>query len=566
MKIRRLFSLFLLLLTCLALSACQLGSKEPQPVTDETTRAKLWEDYLYDAIGDIGNFDFASPEQAQSPLSFVHYTLSRMVDEGLLPVSDQQIALPPLAVMKEQLVRYFNTDFALTEDAYAELYTQYSGNPTSGTLYFNSASVSYAESQDWIYRLGEVTYDEAHALYQAQVEHIANTDTGRVDLIRQYVLGQRENGELYFISQKWQYPPLPEGLLSVDGDYTKLPGLALSLSQLAKEGYSVLSAGPFGTELLFQLRAYSKDSPYCQYHLFTYSSDLDQVLAQYTFSETPEHLFSGLRCQDERLLLRFTDGYCYLDSQLEATDSLQPLPETVRAAITTEPEWAGCYDFSQDEQTFYYLQNKQELWCYEASTQTSRQLFQRANLDFNGSYGLFQLQLTGNEQFLVMTLSAYDGPLGPYIVPVAAPQEGQMFRTFCDLQQDWTNADAPLPLMSPPNSRAASTQTWSVHPLDAPPSEPFTITPNAEQRLTELSRGDYLLYNDRYVLYAARHGTGGHPDDMTCALVRIDLQSPAAETLLTTKAADITPLAITDEGQVLFNYQFEQVYGTGISR
>ena len=230
------------------------------------------------------------------------------------------------------------------------------------------------------------------------------------------------------------------------------------------------SADPFSSQLLCVLRVHSADSPYRKYCLFTYSSDLDQVLAQYPSSETPEHLFSGLRRQDERLLLRFTDGYCYLDRQLEATDSLQPLPETVRAAITTEPEWAGCYDFSQDEQTFYYLQNKQELWCYEASTQTSRQLFQRANLDFNGSYGLFQLQLTDNEQLLVMTL------------------------------------------------------------------------------------------------YTARHRTGGHPEDMTCALVRIDLQSPAAETLLTTKAADITPLAITDEGQVLFNYQFEQVYGTGISR
>lgn len=500
-------------------------------------------------------------------LPFVHYTLNRMVGEGLLSVSDQQVVLPPLEIMKEQLVRYFNTDWALTAAAYADLYEHYSGNPAQGTLYLHPTPVSYAESKDWDYRLGEVTFDEAHGLYQAQVEHIANADTGRVDLIRQYVLGQRENGELYFISQQWQYPPLSDGLLSVDGDYTELDQLSAYLSEKADQHYAVASAGPFGSQLLFELYAYAADSAYQKYCLFTYSPAQDRVLAEYTFDETSEHLFSGLRVQDERLLLRFTDGYCYLDSHLEALVSLQPLPRALQDALTLEAEWAGCYDLTPDEETFYYLQNKQTLWRYDVSAQTSRQLFQRANLDFDGNYGLFNLRLMPDEQTLVMTLSGYDGPLGPYIVPVSAPHEGQQVRTYYDCKQDWTNDGVPLPLMGFNGLSADPASPWQLLPLDGPASEPFTIALSSEQLLNnDLSLGDCLLYNDRYAVYTTRQNPGGYPEDITYALVRLDLKTHTAQTLLTTTAASITPLAITAEGQVLFSYQFEQTYGCGISR
>ena len=567
MTFHRMSAVFLLISCFLALSGCQnpepAVSETPQIVTDEAFRAQLWEDYLGDAIGNIGNIDWASPQEADSPVPFVHYVLCRMAAQGEVDIRDGQLILPPLAVVKEQLVRYFDTDLGLTEEDYAEIYTQYSGDAEQGFLYWSHSAASYEECVDGEDRLGEVTYDEARGVYQADMWHIANRKTDRVDLIRRFTLGQRDNGELYFVSHRWQYPPLPEGLATVSGNFTELSRLTAFLNE--RPDYTVQSAGAFGGQLLIQLRAFEPDSLYRRYCLFTYQPETDAVLAQYEFTETAGHLFSGLRRQGDRMLLRFTDGWCYLDEALEA-GPWKPLPEAVAAHMSQEPEWAGCYDIGQDGASIYYLRDKMALWRYDDATQTSRRLFQRANLDFNGSYGLFDLMLSPNEETLVMTLAGYDGPIGCYIVPLRAPTEGQQIRPAYDFLLDWSNNGQPMPLMGSNGRCADSAAPWTIQPLDGPASPPFSIDLTGDQRLDDISRDDCLLYNDRYTVYTVTHNTGGSPEDATYALVRVDLQTHAAQTMLSTKACAITPLAITEDGRVLFSCRFEQEFFCGICR
>lgn len=560
----------LLLLLCLFLSACsptdQTTTSKPIPVTDETIRAQLWEDYLCDAIGTIGNKDFAVPEEAENLGPFLYYTVSRMAANGQLTVANNQLTLPPLSIMQEQLKRYFNTDFGLTEESYASLYTYHSGEPEQGTLYFRPDMVSYADSAAWTYRLGEVTFDEAAQTYQAAVEHIANPDTGRVDLIRAFTLKQRDNGELYFVSHQWQYPPLPEGLVELAGGFTELPGLKDYFSEPPVQPYSIQSAGAWNDQLLFVLHTFVDQSHTWKIYLFTYSPKEDRVLAEYAFTETAEHLYSGLRLQGDRLLLRFTDGYTYLDSALQPTGELQPLPEAVRSAVNLDYEWAGCYDISDDERTFYYLRDKKALWQYDTVTQTEKPLFRRANLDFPGNYGLFDLQLLPTQQTLIMTLAGYDGPIGQYALSLDAPTEGRQYRTHHEPLQNWSNDGCPLPDVDYSTLLEGGAYLWSLLPVaDAPAAESFAVSVTEEQQFSEVYRGDSLLYNDRYAVYSNRFTSGGYPENSTYHLIRVDLQAHIAQTLISSQAAELQPVAVLSDGRVLFSYDFEQLHGWGLT-
>ena len=74
---------------------------------------------------------------------------------------------------------------------------------------------------------------------------------------------------------------------------------------------------------------------------------------------------NGIRLQNTHILLRFTDGYLYLDNALQPLSELNPLPLAVQATLSTEPEWAGCYDITNDEKTIYYIQDKRSLCRYD---------------------------------------------------------------------------------------------------------------------------------------------------------------------------------------------------------
>lgn len=560
----------ILLLLGILLTGCA-GSGErvssgPVLVTDEETLAWLWEDHLSDAVGTIGNGDFAAPEEVQQLGPFIYYALERLAAEGELTVTDDQITLPPLADMQAQLKRYFDTDFDLNERSYAEIYDYRAGDPEQGTLHFSPHRVSYAESLRDDYRLGEVTYDEAAGIYQAAVEHIANRETGRVDLTRVFTLKQRDNGELYFLSHHWQYPPLPEGLVELTGDFTELPGLANSLASWQLQLYPDYMAGSWGDHLLMVVSAFTGEEHYRDLRLFTYSPEEDRVLSEYTFRETAEHVYSGLRLQGDRLLLRFTDGYTYLDGELQPLGDLRPLPEAVRSAVDCHYEWSGCYEVSEDERTFYYLREAKELWRYDTVSETSERLFERAKLDFSGNYGLFDLQLLPGEQTLGMTLAGYGGPLGPYIVSLDAPAEGRQYRTHYEALTNWSNDGCPLPDVDYSTLLAGGAYQWSLLPVEGSSAAVSFIVPvTEEQQFVDVSLGDHLLYNDRYAVYSNRFASGRYPEDDIYHLIRVDLQTHTAQTLLSAKAAELQPIAVLSDGRVLFRYAFEQLHGWGLT-
>lgn len=560
-------SISILLMLCLLLTGCAGAKEAPEhtsvAVTDEETLAQLWEDYLADAYGTIGNEDFAVSEEVQTLGPFLYYALKRMAAEGELAVTADQIALPPLAVIKTQLNRYFNTDFGLTADTYASIYDHYAGDPAQGTLYFSPHRVSYTESLTDDYRLGKVTYEEATKTYQAAVEHIANPDTGRVDLVRVFTLKQRDNGELYFISQKWQYPPLPEGLVTFTGGLTELPGLRSELEGLSLGQYPEYSAGQWQEQLLILISTFTEQTSYRDIDLLMYSPEDDQVLAKYAFTETAEHVYSGLRLMDDRLLLRFTDGYLYLDDTLSPASALKPLPETVRSAVNDHHEWSGCYDVSDDERTFYYLRESKELWQYDVQSSTTKPLFRRAALDFSGNYGLFDLQLLPNEQTLIMTLAGYDGPIGQYALSLDAPSAGRQYRTHYEPLQNWSNAGCPLPDADYSTLLDSGAYRWSLLSLADDTVLSFTVPVTEEQQFRDVSRGDQMLYNDRYAVYTNCFA-GAHPEDNTYHLIRVDLLTHTAQTLITSKAAFLQPVAVLGDGRVLFRYEFEQLHSWAI--
>ena len=554
-------SISILLMFCLLLTGCAAAPENaPAAVTDEETQAKLWEEYLAEAYGTIGNEDFAAPEDVQDLGPFLYYVLERMAAEGELSVTAGQIVLPPLSVMQAKLDRYFNTDFDLTAETYAAIYDYHAGDPAQGTLYFSPHSVSYPESLMDDHRLGEVTFDEAAQTYQAAVVHIANPDTVRIDLIHAFTLKQRDNGELYFVSQERQYPPLPEGLVTFTGSLAELPGLQAGLEELSLGAYPEYTAGPWQGELLMLISTFTEQTPYRDIYLLMYSPAEDRVLAKYAFTETAQHIYSGLRLMDDRLLLRFTDGYLYLDDTLSPASALKPLPETVRSAVNDHHEWSGCYDVSDDENTFYYLRESKELWQYDVQSHITQPLFRRAALDFSGNYGLFDLQLLPNEQTLIMTLAGYGGPIGQYALSLDAPSAGRQYRTHYEPLQNWSNAGCPLPDVDYSTLLDGGAYEWSLLSVTDDADISFTVPVTEEQQFRDVSRGDYLLYNDRYAVYTTALASGRYPEDTIYYLIRVDLKTHTAQTLISSQAAYLQPVAILDDGRVLFRYSFEQLH------
>jgi|GEM_PF-6922647 len=568
-----------ILLTALSAGGCRTNPAESEQevieVTDTAQLERIWSDYIYDGITTVLNDEFAEPAEMEHKYFLISYVLQRMarVEAGETAVGDaifREIAIPAVAAVQEQIKLYFGAEAQL--DLAAELARGYGTEPGDTTVNVNIGMIPYGTPNPWGIVMDKVTYDPARSEYTVKLDAIANTQTGRVWRTTYAVLGEREDGSLYYRSVRYEYPETD--LVKISGAYSDLDPAAFGAEAIVYSLPINVSGGDIGGKLLLRaVRQLPNSETVLTYSI--YDPAANRLVNSLVLPQTKEEWCDGVRILPDRLIFKMNDGFYVTDLDLNCLNSgMTELPTAVREALAGREEHYAAYDVSADLKRIVYT-DKDGLHLYDLGTGESAPLAEHLPVDsdlFDTAY-ILAPHFSAGDEAVIAKLSGYEGYYGVLSVNLLHPAAATYIeRNINDLDGlDYTNVMYPLP-----NVRFAATsgplRPFGIELVDlAKLSDPLsdrqrstemvTFTDTLQQRpLADL--GNPPLYNARYLAYVAHdYESGLVPEEAVYQIVVVDLTTRRAETVLTLQAGYPCLRAVTGDGRVVLSYHFERESG-----
>jgi len=388
-------------------------------VTDPVELEKLWQEYLYDTIGNIGNIDEFNSAAEIDPIYIADYCQLRYVaehgTEGLEPVSEEysSIRLLPLDTVLEYAKRYFNLtslDVTKIDDSHYDSEKRAFICPYSADR--NRPPYTGSNNRSIYIYLDKVIKNHNGTVTAVLVER-DRRHSDRIIWTMTYTLKQREDGSMYFVSGKREY--INNNLVSITGDYQRFDRIT------GLEGYMpyqyLTMIDEIDDRLIMLYTPYQEGKNAILMHV-----NLNTMTVEKKLELNDETESGNVSLKGENIIVRYKDKYEIFDKNLEKKGSY-PLPKAITDKINREPKYNekhfavvyfGGYDVSIDGTKFVYT-DEEGLKLYNTIDGSEKLLSKSVPItdseliDFSYHYAP---RFVAGERKVITTMSGYECTMG----------------------------------------------------------------------------------------------------------------------------------------------------------
>ncbi|MEL7568224.1 MAG: hypothetical protein AAGU27_25580 [Dehalobacterium sp.] len=529
-------------------------------ITDPAELQRLWEEYFYHTITNVGNTREFNSAVEIDPIHIAEFAWHKYDTEyGRASLEQEEGRLSrifPMETVLDYAKRYFNLS-SLDVSRIDKRSEQY--DPERQVFLFNlgkeKETIPYYDSGlQWSLKLTKATRNGDGTL-TVVLTHYDYQHKDRAEYTRTYTLKEREDGSLYFVSGKWEY--INNNLVSLTGDYErfdKITGLDVDLHkmQLLQE---LRMLGEFEGKVLFTQTPYNEGGTGA---LLLVNPDRMEVEKKLTL---PEKIYvSDVRLLSDKVYVYLKDRFLVIEPDLSNTREI-PLPPAVAGRIAREEKidatgipdiFFGGYDVSADQRQIVYS-DETGLKLLNLADGSEKLLAESlpVNSDLIKASYHYSHRFVADEQKVITTMTGYEGTMG---------------YTLCDLH---TGEVKKYDISSETSNTGTICYDTGILEVNSYQRDGVVKTLYLDFRtgdLTELNIADpgdtgYIRFMETAYIgrnYAAfittRHDNADNDNNMAY-LNRVNLETfQVEEQLVSVKAAQTYLLGVLADGRVLFWY------------
>ncbi|MDX9871280.1 MAG: hypothetical protein RBT41_02530 [Clostridia bacterium] len=314
-------------------------------ITDRTELQKLWEEYFFDAVSNVGAIREFNSAREIAPLYVAMFAWYKYVGEygteSLEPESEDGGNLVfPLEIVLEYARHYFDLaelELSGMEHPYDPQRRAFLfGMGVSGMKPAYDSGSPVGEKLSKVIRNSDGTLTAVITRY-----HYLHKD--RRELTRTYTLKEREDGSLYYLSGRWEY--INNNLVSLSGEYRRFGGIAGYTGNMEEGDLSM--AGEMDGKLLLVHAPYEKGKKSALLLADPAVMRVEKNL------ELQEQLRAGdVRLLGEKCAVFLQDKIVLFDKSLELMESV-PLPRPIKDKNRPDKVFGG-YNVTADFQQMAY--------------------------------------------------------------------------------------------------------------------------------------------------------------------------------------------------------------------
>lgn len=400
------------------------GQEHVQPVgeiTDPVFLQKLWEEYLYHTIANVGNTREFNSAAEIDPIHIAQFAWYKYdVEYGRASLKQEEgthSRIFPLETVLGYAKRYFDLS-SLDVSRIDKQSGQY--DPERQVFLFSlgreKETIPYYNSgRDWSLKLTKVTRNGDGTL-TAVLTHYDYQHRDRAEYTRTYTLKERDDGTLYFVSGKLEY--INNNLVSLTGDYQrfdKIAGLDID-SQNMWMLQEVRMLGEFKGKVLFTQTPYNDGTKGA---LLLVNPDKMEVEKKLTL---PEKIYvSEVRLLNDKVYVYLKDRFLVVEPDLSDTSEI-PLPPALAGTIARKEKidingipdiFFGGYDVSADMQQIVFS-DETGLKLLNLADGSEKLLAETVPVKsdlMKASYHRSP-RFVADEQKVITTMTGYEGTLG----------------------------------------------------------------------------------------------------------------------------------------------------------
>ncbi|MFZ5943293.1 MAG: hypothetical protein ACOYVD_04235 [Bacillota bacterium] len=355
-------------------------------------------------------------------------------------------------------------------------------------------------------------------------------------------------------------------LIEITGDYIPLDMADFGIDNTYSYYPRLSGATNLGDNLLIVGAAGQGEFPAITLTLFDLMKN--KVIKSLHVAEEGD-VYLGLRVTEDKIIVKYLDGFCITDHNLNTLSSKRKIPTHIYADHELRGSvWFFSYDISVDLKTVVYA-NSEGIYSYNLETDKNTYLVGRlpparskADLPKNKYLPPFAPYFINKDEWVVAQVSGYESTSGTVFVPLNKSTEPWLIDSVHPFIWNWPIIGKTLPHLVSLNIMGSGDYAMSI--VDGATqkiSEPIPIIYTKEQVPKLYSESD-MLYNDSYFVYVRQiEDWISDEADAHYTINVVDLTTMTAKTVLTIKGGNPTLLGITNDGRVLVGYNLMQESG-----
>lgn len=555
-----------ILLLGLAKHALNKPVAEPSElVSDPEVLSYIWDEYIEDTISTIANQPFANPEQIDRSYA-IQYAIRLMCRKGMYENLTDELGRIEAKEVSELIEQYLNTSITdINPQDFA--YTAFYDKDNNG-FYFNeitSSNVKYNEENPWGIKLDSVYKNEAENSYTVKLLHYVSHQSSRITKETIYTLQERQDGTMCFVSIINSYPDSEE-LVVIDGEFQKLDLARLKIKPSDKE-WPCHVLGDYDGKLFVR---FDNGKEGCEYEdvLKIYDDQNFNELGRFSSSKQ----FLTVKVKQSGYLILNGDKILQLDHSLNLAREID-VPSIVAKEVF-QGDWWGGLDISIDGRYFIYSSQSQGLMLYDSETESEKVLAKHLPENQKLYYVpyIYDPSFVDSDRKAAAKIMGYECIDGHIMTDLETGEVKKLSIDTYGYNNIYTfNGDLSAAYgVSSFTANHEGKPDIYLNRLDYEKmkisTSKATLSDDSQSCTLSPEIWPAIAQNDRYLAYVTVQyaNSGDHADDMYY-IVRIDLNTMKAETLLSIKAGYPTVLGMLEDGRVLFSYYFENARGMGIT-
>ncbi len=399
-------------------------------ISDPAELQKLWEEYFYPTITNVGNTrEFNSADEID-PLYIAKFAWHKYDKEfGRASLEQEEGSFSrifPLDIVLDYAEEYFNLS-SLDVSRIDKRSGQY--DPNRQVLLFNLGEENeiiphYDSGRSWSLKLTNVTRNEDCTL-TAVLTKFDYRHKDRAEYTRTYNLKEREDGSLYFVSGRWDY--INNELVSLTGDYQRFDNIVGLDADSHNIGMlkNLRMLGEFEGKVLLTQTSYNDG---VKGALLSVDPDKMEVEKKLTLPE--RILDSDVRLLKDEVYVYLKDRFLVITPDLSNVLEVS-LPSSLADIIAREEKFDaegfpdiffGGYDVSANQQQIVYS-DETGLKLLNLADDSEKLLAESVPVKselMKASYH-WSPRFVADEQKVITTMTGYEGTMG---------------YTLCDLQTE----------------------------------------------------------------------------------------------------------------------------------
>lgn len=512
---------------------------ESEKITDTARLDKIWDNYINDTICNISNCQlFNSPKEIE-PYSIVDYCFNRYVAENGVSKLSQggsggiQGFLFPLKTANEYAKRYFNIDEINVSAVNSDYYNKEKQVFVITREPRDNWVTKYNEPNHWGIHLLDVEKN-TDGTYKVVMGTYDDKEKKRVQMTITYTLEERSDGSLYFVSGRWDW--INNNLVKITGDCEKFDNIKGYIGDLKY----VRLAGEVNGKLLF----YSLFNNEIMYIDKPTMSVIKSIVVSDDVNAYND--FFGIRLLEDDIVVKLGDKLIIVDKDLNSK-------KEKKISVKTKGKIYG-YDVSSDLRRIVFS-DEEGLKLIESENSSPKLLMKSEKYKdpVEGISVYFSPRFVADEAKIICTKSGYECTRGVFLYDI---QSGVVKKVLASDYSTTSGIVEDSGILEV-NGYDSETNKDRTAYLDFKTGK-LTEVPLKDTGFIAEIIGQSMCYTGKN--YAAFVTYKMDNDDLANRMYyinRLNLKTLELENqIITVKAAGIYISGVTDDGQIIFYYEY----------